>query len=62
MSQRTMFEMSFQEWNSANGGSRAEWERASAAEWERIRSSLIASGHWHDGKSCAEVKCNPRAS
>lgn len=54
---RTSMEESFQEWKLRTEGTREEWLRSTAAEWERIVASLKESGHWHDGKSCAEAKC-----
>ena len=54
---KTLFEQSYEEWAYSTKGSRAEWRRISVAEWARIQASLIASGHWHDGRSCHEAKC-----
>jgi len=61
---KTLFEQSYEEWAYVTYGSsehrshaRAEWRKLCVAEWARIEASLIATGHWHDGKTCREAKC-----
>ena len=59
---KTLFEQSFEDWAQATGGTRSEWSQATTAEWDRIRSSLIGAGHWHEGLSCAAAKCSKHAT
>jgi hypothetical protein len=61
MTKKTLLEESFEEWKDRTGGTRDEWRRLTVGEWDRIRASLIASGHWHDGQSCATAKCKTAA-
>jgi hypothetical protein len=57
MHTKGFFEQSYEEGHVATGGTRAAWSQLGAAEWDRIRTSLIAGGHWHEGRSCSEVRC-----
>jgi hypothetical protein len=54
---KTLFEKSYEEWRADTGGSRREWTATCVAEWDRIRASLVRTGHWHDGIPCALAWC-----